>query len=415
MSILEAPVLLIGFNRPDLLSRSLEKLGNSRRDIYISVDGPRNERDFKAVNATKDLAREFQKNQRGSGSVNLMLHDTNLGCKVAVQQAIDWIFESESKAIILEDDIFFDDDFLKTMDIWLTTYEGQKEIFHLNGFNPLAKKNEPNEAYLCRYTHVWGWATWKDRWSHYDRELQQWDPAKFRTLPGLIGQDLPDEFFTYWGAQIDLCLNGLDTWDIQWAFSQWVYGGFSLTPGSRLTGNQGFDSRATHTHKSGNKLRERLPDKNRYKFMNPSTPYLNLELNQLHDEIEHGILPKNNQVKSLKWQVKALSARVYLRIFNNAALNQIFKVTYSKFEQSKKLLKFMKDAWKFISKFIRYIYWRLIKPTAPKIAGFIMKIFKYFYWRIVRAMILRSILFIQKCFKFIYWRGIKRLVIKMTS
>jgi hypothetical protein len=312
------------------------------------------------------LAKKFKQDQVNFGKVHLMLHETNLGCKVAVQSAIDWIFESEKNAIVLEDDIFFTDEFLKTMDAWLIMYENEKEIFHLNGFNPLSKKDEPSDAYLCRYTHVWGWATWKDRWTHYDRDLRMWDPGTFRTLPGLIGQDLPDQFFIYWSTQIDLCLNGLDTWDIQWTFSQWVYGGFSLTPGSRLTGNQGFDSRATHTQKSGNSLRERLPVANQYRFLHPTSPYLNLELNKLHDKIEHGILPKNDYLTSFKWRLKSFLARLYIRLFSNFIPRSILNLIYSLFGDLKKFVQMLESTLSWIIKCFKFVYWRGLKRLINK-------------------------------------------------
>ena len=105
----EAAVLLIAFNRPDLLFQSLTKLHNSNRTIYISVDGPRHEEDQSSVGQTRNLARKFKQDQVNFGEVHLMFHETNLGCKVAVQSAIDWIFDSEEHAIVLEDDIFFTD------------------------------------------------------------------------------------------------------------------------------------------------------------------------------------------------------------------------------------------------------------------------------------------------------------------
>jgi hypothetical protein len=407
-----SPVLFIGFNRPDLLSKSLEKLQYSKRTIYISIDGPRHEHDLVAVSESKKLATDFKNNQKGHGAVHLLLHDSNLGCKKAVQKAIDWIFDEEETAIILEDDIFFTDEFLLTMDSWLRLYKEQKEIFHLNGFNPLPKSREPKDAYLCRYTHVWGWATWRDRWQHYDRDLAHWDPNTFRSLPGLIGQDLPEQFFAYWGAQIDMCLSGLDTWDIQWAFSQWVYGGFSMTPGSRLTGNQGFDSRATHTQKSGNTLRERLPTPSGNRFLFPNSPYLDLELNKLHDEIEHGIFPKNSQLVSSKWKMKIFFARCYLKMVAILPPSQLVR-------HSRPLISLMRIFTKkiialnlFFEKSIKYLYWRILRQFILQFQFFILKCFKFFYWRFIRIISLSITTFIVKSFKYIYWRGIKKLLTK---
>ena len=277
------PVLLIGFNRPDFLAISLKELAGTGRDVYIAIDGPRDDSDLEEVVKSRKLAKEFAEVNCELQNTFLLFREENLGCKVGVRSAIDWIFEHEEQAIILEDDIAFGEEFLATMDSWLNLFRDRKDIFHLNGFNPLPRKFETGESYLCRYTHVWGWATWSDRWAHYDRNLEKWDDQEFRSLPGLVGQDLSEEFFEYWGMQIALCQNGFDTWDIQWLYSQWHYGGFSLTPGARLTGNRGFDARATHTQFSGNRHRNRLPAFYNYKFKNPVNPFLNLQLNEIHD------------------------------------------------------------------------------------------------------------------------------------
>jgi hypothetical protein len=245
-------------------------------------------------------------------SVKLLTRQSNLGCKEAVRSAIDWAFETEQRLIILEDDISFKDEFLETMDNWLERFDGDKEVFHLNGYNPLPKNMEVRFSYLCRYTHVWGWATWRDRWDFYDRELESWDGGDLRLLPGLLGQDLSDEFCEYWNKQLIACSEGLDTWDIQWLYSQWRYGGFSLTPGRRLTGNIGFDERATHTKQSGGRSRERQPVSHYGRFLNPLAPTFNLELNLKHDLIEHGIKGRHDFLSSPIWTVKTVLARGYL-------------------------------------------------------------------------------------------------------
>jgi len=383
-----APVLVIGFNRPDLLSASLEELSETGRNVYIAIDGPRNISDQEAVNKSRIIAKNFAANNYETQNTFLLFREKNLGCKVSVRSAIDWIFENETQAIILEDDIAFGQEFLATMDSWLNLFRERKDIFHLNGYNPLPRNSEPDESYLSRYTHVWGWATWKDRWTHYDRELKKWDAGGFRTLPGLLGQGLSDEFFDYWGMQIALCQNGLDTWDIQWLYSQWHYGGFSITPGARLTGNRGFDARATHTQFSGNPNRERLPSFHNYKFLNPIDPFLNLQLNEIHDAIEHGIYGKRSYINSLSWKFVRLVARLVLRIlhipfitsFYNYFRTLIFHIS-KPFSRS---IPYFTRLVLIMKKVCQYIYWRIIRSFIVLLWKFSSKVFKYIYWRIVR-------------------------------
>ncbi len=383
----QTAILLIFFNRPDLVKVSLERLKGSNRNIYISIDGPRNESDQPLVNECISLGETFAQEYSGIGAVKLLAHKTNLGCKEAVRGAIDWAFEVEERLIILEDDISFQDEFLETMDNWLEEFDDSKEIFHLNGYNPLPKNLEVDFSYLCRYTHVWGWATWRDRWAFYDRDLETWKGEDLRLLPGLIGQDLSDEFCEYWNRQLLACLEGLDTWDIQWLYSQWRYGGFSLTPGSRLTGNLGFDSRATHTKQSGSRSRERQPASHNGLFLNPKGPVLNLGLNLKHDSIEHGISGRYDFLKSPTLGIKTLLARTYLYLLNIRLFYQLTELLLRKFNTVFSHLQRIRVAFNRS----RILSWKKplrfflkLRNAVGRILKLLIKIYKFLSWRIFR-------------------------------
>jgi hypothetical protein len=227
---------------------------------------------------------------------------------------------------------------------------------------------EVNFSYLSRYTHVWGWATWRDRWSFYDRDLETWDGGDLRLLPGLLGQDLSDDFCEYWNKQLLACSEGLDTWDVQWLYSQWRYGGFSLTPGSRLTGNIGFDERATHTKQSGGRSRERQPTAHYGQFMNPVDPKLNLELNLKHDLIEHGIKGRQDFLNSHIWTLKTILARRYLALLRIRSFHQL-AATLSGILMSLPYKRFSVTNRKARMKFMR-------------ILRFVLRLCKQFFWRI---------------------------------
>jgi hypothetical protein len=383
----QTAILLIFFNRPDLVKISLERLKGSNRNIYISLDGPRNESDQPLVNECISLGETFAQEYSGAGAVKLLVHKSNLGCKEAVRGAIDWAFEVEERLIILEDDISFQDEFLETMDNWLEEFDDSKEIFHLNGYNPLPKNLEVDFSYLCRYTHVWGWATWRDRWAFYDRDLETWNGDDLRLLPGLIGQDLSDDFCEYWNRQLLACSEGLDTWDIQWLYSQWRYGGFSLTPGSRLTGNLGFDSRATHTKQSGGSSRERQPVSHNGLFLNPKGPVLNLDLNLKHDSIEHGISGRYDFLKSPTLEPKILLARTYLCLLNINFFYKLTELLLRKFNANSSYLvrvRLFLNRSRILSRKKPLRFFLKSKNSVGKILKPLIKIYKFLYWRILR-------------------------------
>lgn len=241
------PILVVGFNRPDLLEKSLDKLRDQRRRIYISIDGPRNSTELLIVERCKYIVSDFKRNHK-YGSVALQFHTENLGCKAGVISAINWAFQTENRLIILEDDVDFGNEFLKYCDEGLLAFAESNQIWHLAGWTPLHNLRAHPAVYMNRYPHIWGWATWKDRWERYDAGLISWNGQLASTMQTNRQSKVPRGFDAYWGELFQQVYeNKLDTWDVQWLFSMWKNGGVSLSPGLSLTKNLGFDSRATHT------------------------------------------------------------------------------------------------------------------------------------------------------------------------
>jgi len=240
------PILVVGFNRPDLLEKSLDKLRDQRRRIYISIDGPRNSIESLIVERCKQIVSDFKQNHEYC-SVAFKFHKENLGCKAGVISAINWAFQTENELIILDDDIDFGNEFLKYCDAGLLAFAESNEIWHLSGWTPLHNLSTHPSIYMTRYPHIWGWATWKDRWERYDADLISWGGVA-SALESNRQSKVPRGFDAYWGNLFqNVFQKNWDTWDIQWAFTVWKNGGFALSPGLRLTKNIGFDRRATHT------------------------------------------------------------------------------------------------------------------------------------------------------------------------
>ena len=393
MSELNAPVLTISFNRPDLTLKSLDRLLGTSRTIYIAIDGPRSDSESILTTECQKIAMEFESAQSRFSEVKFLFHTNNLGCKVAVRSAIDWAFSQEERLIILEDDIVFSNDFLQTMDNWLGQFEHEHEVFHLNGYTPISGRQEVDFNYFSRYTHVWGWATWKNRWLHYDRDLENWKGEDLRNLPGLIGQNLSDGFCDYWTQQLNICVDGYDTWDIQWLYSQWLYGGYALTPGARLTGNIGFDDRATHTQKNSNRKRSLLPKNSEGKYQNLDYPNFDLELNLIHDAVDHGVAVRNDFLGTPGWRFKIFLARKYLAILQIKSGRSLVKFCINKVtiafrltRQIKHLLKKFFSVSALLTKLLSASFHFCLLPVRL-ILGFALKVIRFVYWRILKKFI----------------------------
>jgi hypothetical protein len=99
---------------------------------------------------------------------------------------------------------------------------------------------------FIRFPLIWGWATWRRAWAHYDRDLD-----RAAALDDADWEDrLPDPVERrVWRERLESLRNasGPDTWDYVWTLSTIVEGGLTIIPAVNLVENAGFGPGATHT------------------------------------------------------------------------------------------------------------------------------------------------------------------------
>ena len=98
---------------------------------------------------------------------------------------------------------------------------------------------------FSRYPLIWGWATWRRAWDHFDPRLEQWGEQRDTDwLVGLLGDPLAA---TFWGHRFDQARDGAGSWDYAWLHACWTHGGLCALPAANLVSNLGFRPDATHT------------------------------------------------------------------------------------------------------------------------------------------------------------------------
>ena len=239
-----SPVLVLAYNRPDLLESLLNSLPLDRR-IYIHVDGAINT-DEHDVQETRRVASQF-KAIGPAESVRLLFQASNLGNLGSFKSAVEWVFSSEDRLILLEDDIRFSNSLFLFMDWALEKYKNSNRIFQINGLsiiNTLPGRNRLFESYTCR---PWGFGTWKTSWELYKSTESLEDPEDIFSLPIFAGVNLTDTFKSKWLDRFTRLKNGTDTYDLGWNYAAWTNNRCALAPRFTFTTNVGFDSRALHT------------------------------------------------------------------------------------------------------------------------------------------------------------------------
>ncbi|GAB3793496.1 hemolytic protein HlpA [Spirosoma humi] len=278
----DVPVLFILFNRPKHAHLVLERLREVKPTrLFVSIDGPRAgvASDAKGVQECLSLLDGID----WQCDVVRLINNRNLGCKVAVSQAISWFFSQVEEGIILEDDCLPDYTFFEYCRTLLHQYSTDCRVMHIGGCNLYEGLKWGEESFFfTNIPHIWGWATWRRAWEKYDVNMR--DYISFEQSGSLNDIVLNTGSRRFWRRSFkDVHTGKIDTWDYQWVFAIWLHKGFCITPNQNLVSNIGFDQDATHT--TANSDMANIPtipiDIEKMKF--PDEVYLN------HDATEYAM------------------------------------------------------------------------------------------------------------------------------
>ena len=242
------PILILAFNRPDRVRELIDTLRPLRPStVFLAVDGPRADHpaDADLVQQTRECIDLID----WDCQTHTRFLPENLGCGKAVSSAIDWFFAHVDRGIILEDDISPGEQFFDFCAELLEYYRDDDRVFAISGCN-FVPSEIPEQQASYRFsalTHVWGWATWRRAWRHYNFDMRDWrSRLPLRPRWKAMGGDTGG--FVYWTAVFDWMRWGkIDTWDYQWTLAQMAAGGLTATSNANLVENVGFRDDATHT------------------------------------------------------------------------------------------------------------------------------------------------------------------------
>jgi len=244
-ALFDAPVLFIGFNRPDITQIVFSEIRKIKpKKLYFAVDGPRKnvEGDIEKCTKTRDIINSID----WDCELKTLFRAENLGCKVAVSSAIDWFFNNEEEGVILEDDCLPDQSFFLFCKELLAKYRNNDRIMMISGNNlQFGRKRDRYSYYFSNYGHIWGWASWRRAWKLYDVNMKLWPEVKSNKL---LYNIFPEEkIASCWSRILDSVFKGeIDTWDHQLNLAIWAHNCLAIIPNENLVSNIGFGQEGTH-------------------------------------------------------------------------------------------------------------------------------------------------------------------------
>jgi hypothetical protein len=239
-----APVLCLGFNRPDLFARVLAEISRAGpREVFVSVDGPRPGRPDES--AQRERVVRIARAIDWAENVHFNVLEANLGCGRAVSSAISWALGQVEELIIFEDDCLPHPSFLRMCDELLERYRDDERVMQISATNwGASQRGFAGYSYaFCSFAPVWGWATWRRAWELNDYTLDSWPRLK---ATGLVkGMSIDPKFRRLLERDWERVLAGGGTWDHQWQYSVLRNHGLSVIPARNLVVNIGFRADGT--------------------------------------------------------------------------------------------------------------------------------------------------------------------------
>jgi hypothetical protein len=232
------------FNRLDTTKQVFEAIREAKPPrLYVAADGARANKEGEAEKV--QAVREYVMNNIDwDCEVKTLFREQNYGCKMAVSGAIDWFFENEEMGIILEDDCLPSQSFFWFCEELLERYKDDMRVGQISGDNfQKGVKRGDADYYFSIYNHIWGWASWANRWKNYEVDLNSINDTQF------IKEVFIDKNTQKYWTNVFKTMKAMkiDTWDYQWTFCLWKNKQLTILPNINLIKNIGFGVDATHT------------------------------------------------------------------------------------------------------------------------------------------------------------------------
>ncbi|MDA3877558.1 MAG: hypothetical protein PF483_10780 [Halothiobacillus sp.] len=233
-----APITLFVYNRPWHTRQTVEALLKNEfaaeSDLIIFSDAPKSEGLTEAVRDVRQYIRQID----GFKSVTIVERETNIGLARSIIEGVTEVCNSYGRVIVLEDDIVTSPHFLTFMNMALDRYSNEPRVWHISGWNyPIDPEGLP-DAFFWRVMNCWGWATWADRWKHFQKDpqhlIQSWDHKKIKRF-NLDGSH------DFWSQITANASHHINTWAIFWYATIFERNGLCLNPTRSLVENIGHD------------------------------------------------------------------------------------------------------------------------------------------------------------------------------
>ena len=280
----DVPILFIIFNRVDHAQQVFDVLKLLKpKSLFFAADGPRPDRltDAEGCRIARELALQID----WPCDLRTRFLVNNLGCKLAVSSAISWFFDHVEEGIILEDDCVPNLSFFSFCAELLERYRDDERVMQISGNNFLPVRRDTGASYyFSALNDIWGWATWRIAWKHFDLSMPGYPEFKRRQL---LVEYVNEPAIAKWlEVYLDAAYqsNG-SVWSSQWTYAMARQKGLTIVPSVNLVMNIGFDNAGTHGSNDSWKYYDTFKTEDMGVLVHPSSISVDREADKLRFEV----------------------------------------------------------------------------------------------------------------------------------
>ena len=238
------PIALFIYKRKETTLRVLERISELKPvQLFIIADGPKNSSELKIINSIKN---EVESMINWNCDIRRIYAKTNYGLAKRVSSGLSKAFQSVDRLIVLEDDTLPQISFFHFCDELLEKYKDDDRVGHISGCNH-HEYDDKNSYNFSSVANIWGWATWKRAWLHFDLNMPTWREKNKKVF---MKHWIKERFHRNGMIKMfDLhCMNNDPwAWSYQWLYALYSNNLLSIVPNKNLVSNIGIGPDATNT------------------------------------------------------------------------------------------------------------------------------------------------------------------------
>lgn len=251
----DTPVMLLFFNRPDLLTETFAWVKTVKpKQLFLVQDGARkgNLDDEEKIVACRKIVSDIS----WDCEVRRNYANYNMTCDNREFTGIDWCFQYVDRLIILEDDCKPAVSFYALCEELLEKYKEDRRIHMISGFARTGVyRDSPYDYVFSQSGAGWGWATWKRVWQQV-KELYKWEILESQPLvqyySRCVDQSCAEVYrglFRRAGVtkMRDEEAGFVTSWEMYLGMAMCMNGSLTITPSKNMVQYLGVSSNATHT------------------------------------------------------------------------------------------------------------------------------------------------------------------------